>query len=562
MSREGFEREITRISESRSINLDEALFSWFSESVKAPSGYKATLISPPTGGVSLILTNKKKAFLVGGTFGKASDAQINEFFDTAQNWGDKAKFKKWLLTVGNQEAKRSCRRAFSLIRKRLLGAEFLSLDDFNAQWTKNVESTIDPDEGVEGRILNINDIVYFYSLSRAGATFTEDLSLRAVNGQALTYEGVKNEKGVVTYVCIFQIPELLGVLEKQDDSEILFSRNVRLEIPDSPVNESIAETYKKESGEFFYGNNGIHIVATMARLEGSIMTIRNPAIINGGQTLRTLLETGVRHKGMVLARITVISEKMQTKIQWRRFIDNIIFRANSNNEMKPWDLRSNDPMQVEIAQEFLERGIYYERKSYEWGKARKQHPRIKYHISSILMAQITFLANPGWGPVKLRKIGQRPLFTKTKQGDFYSQVFRKVCADYDRAESKARIFLLAKKSVKTASGVPEKVKSFKTASLNFVFSILWKVIERESPIHPITPPIRRSEGKTLFSRWEREIGKTVSELYRLFRGELRTGEINQNDLFRSETHWKRALAELDKAPRRKRLRELVKSTTR
>lgn len=117
-----------------------------------------------------------------------------------------------------------------------------------------------------------------------------------------------------------------------------------------------------------------------------------PSIINGAQTIHALRESRRRDpKAQVLVRVIEIpwKEEEEAKAQAHSLISKIIFRTNQQNRMYKYDLRSNDPRQVSLAQKFLEKRIFYERKRGDGIKVRLlQYPKLMMEEKKTLSTHI------------------------------------------------------------------------------------------------------------------------------------------------------------------------------
>ena len=93
----------------------------------------------------------------------------------------------------------------------------------------------------------------------------------------------------------------------------LFAKNIRGWLgPKTDINNSIAETIKKEPDNFWYYNNGITIVCDNAKRETQadqdVIIIEGDQIINGQQTTRTLQENDSKNTN-VLVKICGVGKK-------------------------------------------------------------------------------------------------------------------------------------------------------------------------------------------------------------------------------------------------------------
>jgi hypothetical protein len=167
---------------------------------------------------------------------------------------------------------------------------------------------------------------------------------------------------------------LIKLLEMSNDlGEKLFSKNIRSGLDEGKVtNHEIKRSLKKIiSGEepvenFAFYHNGISLTAEQLSPDTNAITMIEPRILNGAQTVMTL-------KGFVEENKADnrISEKLHTiKVMARivkssqdEFLKKVTINNNRQNPIMPWNLRANDLIQLHFEDKFRdELGIYYERR--------------------------------------------------------------------------------------------------------------------------------------------------------------------------------------------------------
>jgi hypothetical protein len=164
-------------------------------------------------------------------------------------------------------------------------------------------------------------------------------------------------RGIVTTI---KANELISLHKKFDNS--LFSRDVRLWLGSKKgsVNAGIINTLndKKEREYFWAYNNGITIICDKYEYDRNKrqIVLYNFSVVNGCQTTSalTLCEESVNDKVLVLIRI--ISPPEET-------INSIIRFNNSQNQIRPWDIVTLDPLQTRLKEEFeksLKKPYYYQ----------------------------------------------------------------------------------------------------------------------------------------------------------------------------------------------------------
>jgi len=118
------------------------------------------------------------------------------------------------------------------------------------------------------------------------------------------------------------------------------------------INYQIVTTAESEPQNFWVYNNGITALTYELKL-GRKRKIRGISIINGAQTTGALEATKEQAaaKGKVLIRLVECDSK--------DVVDRIIRYNNTQNEIKPADIRSNDSTQRHLKTEFEKFGIEY-----------------------------------------------------------------------------------------------------------------------------------------------------------------------------------------------------------
>ena len=182
------------------------------------------------------------------------------------------------------------------------------------------------------------------------------------------------ETGVCSVVCSVNINDILKWFKNFDEIDRFLQKNVRQFLGESSkVIKAIKKSYLDAPTWFWYKHNGIIIFADNLHIDKAKteLMLRNPQVVNGGQTLKTLFRAYDKNNrsdnsAKVMLRIYRLPyEDIET---YKRSID-IISALNSQNKINPSDLRSTDPRQVRLEQ-LLERIDYkYHRKRSREAKA-------------------------------------------------------------------------------------------------------------------------------------------------------------------------------------------------
>ncbi|MBU8589213.1 AIPR family protein [Priestia megaterium] len=175
-----------------------------------------------------------------------------------------------------------------------------------------------------------------------------------------TSTGVLMDEDSTTYTIHASLKELADLCEKYQS--VIFDENVRLfHGVENKFNKGIISTASGSDVDHFHlYNNGIVIVSpkvTNADLK-KIIKIKNPMVVNGCQTMNSLLEAkkqGVLKEGLV--QVTIIDIKDPNIKQ------NISIYLNSQTEIKDSYLISNLPIIRTLEDDLKTLGYFFERQA-------------------------------------------------------------------------------------------------------------------------------------------------------------------------------------------------------
>jgi hypothetical protein len=207
-------------------------------------------------------------------------------------------------------------------------------------------------------------------------------------GTKINYE-VRTQASECEITALFvPIAEIARVMGRYKNSILKFNPRSYLDLEGKKVNNAIRETViDRNTNEFALFNNGITMLSDETHLNERIgqrnkaqLTLRNPQIINGGQTAytlsRILVELGEEKaqeafsgKEVLLKIITFVSsgsqeQEIEAKIE---LIDQISTASNQQTPVIPADRLSNEKIHQDIQRTLFERyGLLYERKRGEF----------------------------------------------------------------------------------------------------------------------------------------------------------------------------------------------------
>jgi hypothetical protein len=212
------------------------------------------------------------------------------------------------------------------------------------------------------------------------------LDLDMETGEGVEVKGIlqryDSRTDIETWVFPMTSPAIAGLVDRAGLR--LFARNIRGFLGDTEINSEIEATLKSKPEYFWYYNNGITIVCDQAeeiRSQGrQILRVRNPQIINGQQTSRTLHRHGINAaKASALVRvIRVPRESESDSDEFDSLVSDIVQATNWQNKILPSDLRANDRRQIMLERELRKLGYWYIRKRQTKGEARRMASSQRY----------------------------------------------------------------------------------------------------------------------------------------------------------------------------------------
>lgn len=207
------------------------------------------------------------------------------------------------------------------------------------------------------------------------------------SGTKISYS-VETGAGTVDITVVF-VPtiEIAKTLSKYKNSILKYNPRCYLEFSESKINpEIMASITDRTTNEFALYNNGITMISEDTSINERIgfkdraqLLVKNPQIINGGQTayaLSRILETHkldsedlFNNKEVLLKIITINDSEIEEKNSLQ-LIESISNATNQQNLVTYADRHSNDRVQLAIQKEFYQKyGILYERKRGEFADA-------------------------------------------------------------------------------------------------------------------------------------------------------------------------------------------------
>jgi len=206
-------------------------------------------------------------------------------------------------------------------------------------------------------------------------------------GTKISYEVTTNHHACEITVLFVPTAEIARIMRRYKNSLLAFNPRSYLELEGHKVNEAIRNTIvSNPSNEFALFNNGITVLSDETNINEKIgqrnkaqLILRNPQIINGGQTAYTLsrILDEIGDSGLdpfagkeVLVKVITLTERDDVKAtpeQKMQLIDRISTASNQQTPVITADKNSNDQDHIVIQKLVFDRyGILYERKRGEF----------------------------------------------------------------------------------------------------------------------------------------------------------------------------------------------------
>ncbi len=225
-----------------------------------------------------------------------------------------------------------------------------------------------------------------------GTYFSEpDLTIEinlANGGQThLDYDVKAREQKTNIKLLFVPTREIGRIMHTYKNSVLKYNPRSFLELSSNSVNQEIEASIRNNTNnEFSLFNNGVTIISdetevnsNTAKADKAQIILRNPQLVNGGQTAFTLGRiyegceskkdfTVFKGKEVLLRVISFVAKQTAVNAESRlQLLGEISKASNSQTKVDESDRRSNDPIQIKLQKHFFdEYGLYYERKRGEF----------------------------------------------------------------------------------------------------------------------------------------------------------------------------------------------------
>jgi hypothetical protein len=301
----------------------------------------------------------------------------------------------------------------------------------------------------ERKLISLKDLIEIeLSLNKLPLNFNLNVSA-AKNNQVDTNSQIiiKENTNIISLICRIPLNELVDFYHAFDPyPERIFQSNVRGLQNSKKVTKEIINSLSNttKAKEFYKLHNGIAIVCDkITSISNGKYTLHNPQIVNGCQTITTISKhyqndrnSNVLKYGTVIAKIFAADTNQ---------VEKICFASNSQVAINPWDLRTNDKIQIVIQSYLNKQSISYNRKA---TKINNTNSLLFTELGQILCS--TLLEKPAFAKNSRAKIFSND--TDSKYHTIFSEDISLVNV-YDSV----KISLFVRQKIKVASPIDKKI---------------------------------------------------------------------------------------------------------
>jgi len=520
---ENFQIRMTEISDKYDLKDYHAFIAWFGETVLGHSD-KFLLNSMCDGthdkGVDAIFidTDERKVMVVQSKYelkGNKSQAKENDvkLLATVRKYFSSKSGVDAILHNANSVVSRLIREAYDKIKKEKYELELVFITTHR-------------------EIPNIHNIVtdtlcfkkgeyslYFYDeimlkFSDSLRDYTPDIGTYNLKYCDADKAIIRRKKDTLYNSWVVSVPldDIRQLVHKYRDK--LFKKNVRNFLGKSICNKGIINTLEKEQEHFWYYNNGITILTDEASIimESGYVRLKNPQIVNGCQTVRSVEKYNGELTGALVVRI--VESKNHD------FINQLTLYQNTSNPVSERDLKANDPIQVRLKHQFQHKKIYFEiKRGEEFRKMKSKYPSYKLmyddHINNEDVAKL--LATVKINPHVASSKGSKHFF-----GEAYELIFNeKISTNEILSLVYLRDGIMESYSRKKRFHEFDWHWKFKGRAiflaLNFIYDSLPKIIDFDSKFVKTYDNLPEEEHVKVFKKFYKIMDSYFEMIYRSYK---------------------------------------------
>jgi hypothetical protein len=183
------------------------------------------------------------------------------------------------------------------------------------------------------------------------------------------------KRGVTSYLFNARLSDFRKYFDRHDVARRV-ARNIRYNLG-GRIGREIRRTFERNPHDFWYLHNGLTIICDDFIEKAQVATLINPSVVNGAQTLYAVSSSPRKEStALVATRVIVRGTHNARPVEDDEWLQGVIRGVNTQNRVRAYDFRSNEPEQIELQHKFRELKVFYERKRGEWREYRNE-PRYR-----------------------------------------------------------------------------------------------------------------------------------------------------------------------------------------
>jgi hypothetical protein len=176
-----------------------------------------------------------------------------------------------------------------------------------------------------------------------------------------SWQSFKHANNRYAYFGVIKAESLVKM--HKDFGYTLYDQNIRYSLTSSKVNTQMKDTIVSKPSNFYFYNNGVTITCTKVgkpRKNNTELEIKNPSIINGAQTVNTIVNTTKQEHKDNIKDINILCRIITRADGDHTFVQNLTRYNNTHNPVKEIDFLSKRAEQNALHSRFYNSGIFYE----------------------------------------------------------------------------------------------------------------------------------------------------------------------------------------------------------
>lgn len=309
--------------------------------------------------------------------------------------GHRAKFNLWLDTVSN-----NLRPTYENLRQKNSSGKVKFIFITTATLHKKTKEFL---EKKDIEVYEKDDIRKLLNFYRKGQTpRIEKLSFTPTSKVLPITQTDK----VKMFVFSVHLKDFAKAFQKHGN--LLFAGNIRYGLKGENANkvrEGINHTLLEHDKEFVFSHNGITMVAQKLRKNGRSITLFEPSVVNGAQTITYVGQKWLKKIDATKAEVLVKLVEVRPQALFEELETDIAIRSNTQIKVDFSDLIVSEPSLVTLQKHLLRKRIHLERK-----KGDRPPSNVLFRITKERLVQILSCSDKKLGPTAPKRLQE--LFKK------------------------------------------------------------------------------------------------------------------------------------------------------